>query len=333
MNNKGSTLEAAHGRWQEILPMFGVPIAALNGKHHPCPSCGGKDRFRFHDRDGDGDYYCSQCGAGKGISLVAKVNDMDYAEAAKMVDKYIDNKPATYRTKPMSETRKVDTRAAALEILKHSKPIEPGDPAWLYLYSRGLKVQSISELKFVPELYCSETESNHPAMVGLVRDVKGVGQTLHRTYLASDGGKANLNQCRKLMPGGFPKGGAIRLMPAAARMGVAEGIETAMSASVIGNMPVWSTVSEALMQAWIPPEEAKEIIIWADNDANYVGQTAAYALAKRLSLECGFDGDSIKVMIPDRAGTDWNDVLLREKVEDERWVEISKRKREAEVEA
>ena len=149
-------------------------------------------------------------------------------------------------------------------------------------------------------------------MIARVCDVNGAGQTLHRTYLTSDGGKANVKPCRKLMPGGFPKGGAIRLAPAAARMGVAEGIETALSASVIGKMPVWSTVSEALLQTWQPPEIAKEIFIWADNDENYVGQHAAYALAKRLKLE---NGDlEISVWIPDKVGTDWNDVLLREGV-------------------
>lgn len=308
MNQKTRTLDSAHGRWREILPALGVSMAVLNGKHHPCPACGGKDRFRFHDRESDGDYYCSQCGAGKGVSLVAKVNGWDYGEAAKHVDEYIGNQPATSQAKPISEPKKIDTRAAALQILKGSKSIESGDPAWLYLYSRGLKVDT-TELKFVPQLYCSETESNHPGMVGLVRDVKGVGQTLHRTYLTSAGKKADVEQSRKLMPGGFPKGGAIRLAPAAARMGVAEGIETALSASVIGGMPVWSCVSENLLQSWQPPEETKEVIIWADNDANYVGQNAAYALAKRLSIEYGLNVD---VKIPYQSGTDWNDVWVRD---------------------
>jgi hypothetical protein len=83
------TAEAAHGRWREILPSLGVPAAFLTGKHSPCPACGGKDRFRFDDRHGDGDYYCSQCDAGKGIGLVAKVNGCTFAEAAKMVDDVI----------------------------------------------------------------------------------------------------------------------------------------------------------------------------------------------------------------------------------------------------
>ena len=85
-----TTLDAAHGHWQEILPDLGVPHRALNGKHQPCPACGGKDRFRFTDRHGDGDYFCSGCGAGKGVSLIAKVNGWDYAEAAKRIDELIE---------------------------------------------------------------------------------------------------------------------------------------------------------------------------------------------------------------------------------------------------
>jgi Zinc-binding domain of primase-helicase len=87
------TSEAAHGRWREILPVLGVPVAALNGKHQACPACGGKDRFRFDDRHGDGDYYCNQCGPGKGISLLMKVNGWSYADAAKRVDELIGKVP------------------------------------------------------------------------------------------------------------------------------------------------------------------------------------------------------------------------------------------------
>jgi hypothetical protein len=40
--------EAAAGRWLEILTAAGIPAAALDGKGHPCPRCGGSDRFAAH---------------------------------------------------------------------------------------------------------------------------------------------------------------------------------------------------------------------------------------------------------------------------------------------
>ena len=41
---------AATGRWVEILTSLGgVAAKLLDGRHHPCPKCGGKDRFRMID--------------------------------------------------------------------------------------------------------------------------------------------------------------------------------------------------------------------------------------------------------------------------------------------
>jgi hypothetical protein len=62
------TQEAAHGRWRWILPHFGISESALNGKEQPCPACGGRDRFVFDDRHGDGDYFCRRCDAGNPCS-------------------------------------------------------------------------------------------------------------------------------------------------------------------------------------------------------------------------------------------------------------------------
>ena len=83
------TADIARGRWREILPAVGIPSSFLTGRHGPCPACQGEDRFRFTDRNSDGDYYCSACGAGKGIGLVAKVNGCTYAEAAQKIDEVI----------------------------------------------------------------------------------------------------------------------------------------------------------------------------------------------------------------------------------------------------
>lgn len=37
---------AAIGRWPDLLTAVGIDTP-FNGKHGPCPACGGKDRFRF----------------------------------------------------------------------------------------------------------------------------------------------------------------------------------------------------------------------------------------------------------------------------------------------
>ena len=69
MNKKYATKAeinaAAHGRWREVLEACGIPSEILDKKHHPCPSCGGSDRFRFTDGSGSsrgsGVWICNQC--------------------------------------------------------------------------------------------------------------------------------------------------------------------------------------------------------------------------------------------------------------------------------
>ncbi len=65
--------QAARGRWPEILSALGgIPAEVLDGQHHPCPKCGGKDRFRMIDTDA-GALFCNRCfaeGNGDGIAAL-----------------------------------------------------------------------------------------------------------------------------------------------------------------------------------------------------------------------------------------------------------------------
>ena len=62
---------AAQYRWPEIHATFGIDPRYLKNKHQPCPACGGKDRFRYDDKDGNGTFICSHYnnGAGDGFGL------------------------------------------------------------------------------------------------------------------------------------------------------------------------------------------------------------------------------------------------------------------------
>lgn len=68
------------GQWQGVLEGAGVTLPQ-GRKHGPCPMCGGKDRFRFDDRDGRGTWICNQCGAGDGLTLFARSSCLSVKEA------------------------------------------------------------------------------------------------------------------------------------------------------------------------------------------------------------------------------------------------------------
>ncbi|EGO0679184.1 hypothetical protein ITK59_004563, partial [Salmonella enterica] len=64
-NKVSQTAVRAAGQWGNILKRLGITVPA-GGQHGPCPVCGGKDRFRFDDKNGRGTWFCNQCGHGDG---------------------------------------------------------------------------------------------------------------------------------------------------------------------------------------------------------------------------------------------------------------------------
>lgn len=82
--------QAASGRWPDIIARLGgVDPAILDGQHHPCPRCGGTDRFRaFADFAQTGGVYCNQCHAqenGDGFSTLQWLQGWDFPGALRKV--------------------------------------------------------------------------------------------------------------------------------------------------------------------------------------------------------------------------------------------------------
>jgi hypothetical protein len=80
--------QRAKGRWRDILPQLGIAVPATAEKKGPCPACGGKDRFRFDDKNGSGSWFCNQCEpqSGNGFYLVMSVKGVDMKEAQQLVE-------------------------------------------------------------------------------------------------------------------------------------------------------------------------------------------------------------------------------------------------------
>jgi putative DNA primase/helicase len=299
-----SIIDRAQGRWHGVLSALGIPAAALRNKHQPCPMCGGKDRYRFDDKEGRGSYFCSQCGAGNGIDLLMKFHGWDFKQAAEKIETVVGKvKPSP----PPQDRTDEATRSALRHLWQSCVPATADDPVGRWLERRVGKIEIPPCLAFAPRVrYAADPPTFHPCMVALVSAPNGRHATLHRTYLTEDGQKAPVEAPRRLMPGKVPEGAAIRLSPLAATLGIAEGIETALAAWILFKVPCWAAISDIGLQKWIPPTEVERVLIFSDRDEGFAGQAAAYALAKRLSRTL-----AVSVEIPTNL-KDWNDVLLWE---------------------
>lgn len=307
--DKGLTLrDAASGRWRSILTVLGMPERALSGKHGPCPMCGGRDRFRFDDKEGRGTYFCSGCGAGDGVQLAMGLTNLGFADVAREIERIVGTAP---KSSPKPERTAADKVAALRRVFKESVPIERGDQACSYLAGRGLALYDLPlSIRLHPGMrYLDDGKmlGTFPAMLAIVTDSAGRAVSMHRTYL-QDGRKAPVPAAKKLMQGLPLPGAAIRLTPVSRTLGIAEGIETALAASELFEVPTWSCISTSGIETFAPPEGVEHIVIFADHDENFAGQAAAYRAAHRLALR-GFE---VEVCIPPAVG-DWLDELNRRK--------------------
>ena len=80
-----SPKELASGKWFFLLSSLGVDQNFLKNKHGPCPICGGKDRFRWDNKNGMGTFICNQCGSGDGYRLLEMYHGWDFYKALEEV--------------------------------------------------------------------------------------------------------------------------------------------------------------------------------------------------------------------------------------------------------
>ena len=146
-------------------------------------------------------------------------------------------------------------------------------------------------------------------MVAGVQAINGRVVAIHRTFLRPDGQeKADVTPCKMAL--GRLGDGAVRLGPAGPVLGIAEGVETALSAMQLFEVPTWCSLSASrLDRLWLPPE-AVEIHLFADNG------TPGHEAAERAARAYEAQGRRVFLRFPPRNYEDWNDVLQDQKTKD-----------------
>ena len=171
-----------------------------------------------------------------------------------------------------------------------------------YLASR-LIVSHSAQLRFNGrvQLGRSSEATYHPALLAAVRDDSGL-LAVHRTFLDPAGGRAKFDNPKRLLAN--PGRGTVRIGQPARVLGLAEGVETALAASVIHGFPVWAVLGNERFGVVTIPRCVERLIVLADND------TGGARAAKLANDGLQRDRLTIETLWPPAQHNDWSDVLM-----------------------
>jgi putative DNA primase/helicase len=251
-----------------------------------CPSCGYPAAFSV--RAGDGDRalaWCASCQDRDGLaSALARITAGAWAPPVQQTPESVEEA----RTRKQEAARKLWSGSVAAT----------GTLVDTYLSARCLAGLAASPaLRFRDDCYHPQG-GRLPAMVALVVDVAGAPIAVHRTYIdRATARKATVEPAKASL--GPVWTGAIRLHPLqpSQPLIVAEGIETAASASLMIGAPAWAAISCGNLEyGLVLPPQAQNIIIAADKDDP--GEKAAQAAARRWTAE----GRQVRIARPNGPG-------------------------------
>lgn len=271
--------------------------SALRGKRHgngwlvscPCPNHGsgrGDRNPSLSIMDGEGGRLLLKCFAGCEFEdILDELRGRGLVSNDNRNDAHVHRLPVT-PAKPRWHLPDAEVRA----ILKSCRPPH-GTRVQEYLERRGILIMP-STLRY------SEYE-HRPAMVAVVQRPDGVEIAVQRTFLRACGEKASP---KKLTTGNLGTG-AVRLGYAAEVMGIAEGVETALSARFMTEIPVWASLGASRLHQVELPNIVREVHVFADNDD--AGRKAAeMARAAHEAL-----GREVQIHFPRNGAKDFNDAI------------------------
>lgn len=187
--------------------------------------------------------------------------------------------------------------------LWHSATAISDGPAVGYLAQRGI-LRASDQLRYLERTPLGPRGAVQflPAMLAAVTTDIGI-IAIHRTFLDAPNAKlAGFDRPKRAL--GSLGCGAVRLAPpAAGRLGLAEGIESALSATQMFGVPCWATLGNERFGLVAIPESVRELHLFIDNDRG--GELANQRALKAYSASCRV----IQSRAPASAGFDWNDEL------------------------
>ncbi|MET4877214.1 toprim domain-containing protein [Morganella morganii] len=307
------TADAARGRWAEIFEYYGLP-PITGGKHYQgeCPLCGDKGKFRIDDKDGNGTFIC-KCTSGNGFKLLELTQGKSFPVLADEIDKLLGNARQQEYSRPVRS----DIAAERERFIKpySAMPSLKDTTAAQYLQERGVFTLPADYSRFCARQPVPGSKKHFQAIWSLATDAKGQPCYLHRIFLdgsrkASEAEVKPVKKMDSLQAESYllhAKSIAIRLFPVDSTLGIAEGIETALSCKQVYGINTWAAMNATFMKKFIAPLGVKTLVIFADYDIrSATGHDAAFSCA-RSNLNSNNDVEKVRVLWCDCG--DFNDLI------------------------
>lgn len=193
----------------------------------------------------------------------------------------------------------IERAAAARAIWDQAQPIEGVQPVADYLASRCLEAADVGQLRFHPKtLWCAQTR---PCLLAAYRSLDTNEVTGISRILLDESERWPKTQRMML---GVVRRAAVKLVPITDTLAVAEGVETALAANIMGYGPAWALGSAgAVANLPVLPGVERLILLQENNDAS---RDAVDSCGKRW-LRAGRKVMRVK---PEQGHDDLNDELI-----------------------
>lgn len=232
----------------------------------------------------------------------AGCDTLDVIRAIRRLDRNVPLSGEVVRSSSRTSLSPAWLRQRALDLWDSAHPLA-GTPAEQYLRRRSI-IPSPTVLRFHRRtpLGRGKRAVFRPAMLAALHERERL-VALQRTFLDPDEPRRarDLGNPRRML--GRPGQGAVMLAPAIDTLGLAEGIETALSAILLLDIPVWATLGNERLPHIAIPDTVTRLILLPDNDRG--GRIGAAKAIEAYAMP----GRTIETLWPPHGFNDWNDAL------------------------
>jgi putative DNA primase/helicase len=296
-----------------------------SNKGAPCPMCGaGTDRFSVNTKKQV--FLCRICGAkGDVIDLVRALDGVGYLDAItylagaapQSTDCSIHKQTPPASRQPNENAERQRNINAAWAVWQRRRPIA-GTLAERYLAGRGLPLdEDLSHVVgFDPQSHWREVQNDPaspllrvPCLLAVYRmiDTDEI-VAVQKTRLSEDLAKLGKHLGRRL--NGCPKGAAIKLDAdenVTQGLGLGEGLETCLSARVLGFRPVWAAGGTGALETFPVLDGIEALTLFLEHDKNAANARAVDICTQRWVSA----GKQVFHAEPPAGADDMNDILQK----------------------